>query len=340
MTKHRDRYISGHAIKRQALSGVDLGAFDLVLLAPSWDRRCTSITDIKLQADTAIVLRFDLKDNRGLQVQHEKLIDNFAFQTASNVIPLSGDATALRSFWTKIWMTVTSLRTRKKTPWRVLIDLSTCPRFYSLGLLAGLFREGLAQTVSVLYAEGKYGTKPQPSTADYPFTVGHWEAEPVPFLLGNSRPTKKKHFVVSVGFEGRRTARVLAKEDPDRVSVLMPKPGVRPGYVTETWRRNKETIDEYCIAKERIVNAPAGDAISAWKKLTEAGLEEPENEEVLYLCCGTKPHSLAMALRAICLEYPTVLYNRPELHSFMDVFPTGVYWQYDLRDLSSFPTLQ
>jgi hypothetical protein len=198
---------------------------------------------------------------------------------------------------------------------------------------------GLAQTVTVLYAEGKYGQAPVPLTMDYPFTVGHWQALPIPFLFGHAFPTKKKHFIVSVGFEGRRTARVLSKEDPDRVSILFPKPGVRKGYVEQAWERNSETIKEYRIPKSNIINAPAGDAIAVWKSLAEARLERPGLEEVSYLCCGTKPHSLGMALRAACLDFPTVLYNRPEAHSFVDVSPTGVYWQYDIRDLSSFPMI-
>jgi hypothetical protein len=286
-----------------------------------------------------MMLRFQLKDPGGLQLEHEGKLEKFTSRVANELVDIGGKATELHDIWNRIWTKVSDLSRSKQRPLRLLIDLSTCPRFYSLGVIAGALRTGIAQAVTVLYAEGKYGKKPLPLNMEYPFTVGQWRANPVPFLLGNADPTKKKHFIVSVGFEGRRTARALAKEDPDRVSVLFPKPGVRPGYVKQAWERNKETIEEYSIPKRNIVSAPAGDAIAVWQRLANARLERPNYEEVSYLCCGTKPHSLGMALRAASLDFPTVLYNLPEAHSFVDVWPTGVYWRYEIRDLSSMPTL-
>jgi hypothetical protein len=339
MTHFRDRYLLGTSSRSRSIAARSLGYFDLVLVAPSWDRRCVCIAETALTADKVMMLRFNLKDPGGLQIEHEQKLERFAGRVASEFLDIKGDATALRNMWDRIWSAMTELRRGKRAPLRVLVDLSTCPRFYSLGMIVGVLRAGIAQTVTVLYAEGKYGKTPIPLTVDYPFTVGHWQAHPVPFLFGNAAPTRKKHFIVSVGFEGRRTARVLSKEDPDRVSVLFPRPGVRRGYVEQAWERNKETIEEYRIPKSNIINAPAGDAIAVWKNLANASLERPGLEEVSYLCCGTKPHSLGMALRAACLDFPTVLYNRPEAHSFVDVWPTGVYWQYEIRDLSSFPMI-
>src|ERR1700682_3552948 len=101
------------------------------------------------------------------------------------------------------------------------------------------------------------------------------------------------------GLRGVKTARALEKADPDTVSVLMPVPGVARRYSAETLKRNQEVIDRYCIPKRQIVSAHAADAVGAWKNLAKAKLERPRDEEVSYLLCGTKPHSLAMVLRAL-----------------------------------------
>src|SRR6185437_15994620 len=83
--------------------------------------------------------------------------------------------------------------------------------------------------------------------------------------------------------------------------------------------------------------APAADAIAAWKVLETTASERPNMESSYYLCCGTKPHSLALALRAICIQHPTVLYSAPEKHNFVDVYRAGVYWNFRIQDVSVLP---
>ena len=64
-------------------------------------------------------------------------------------------------------------------------------------------------------------------------------------------------------------------------------------------------------------------------------MEREAQESVYYLCSGTKPHALALALRALCIGSPTVMYNLPERHSFVEVEPSGVYWTYGIEDLAT-----
>ncbi len=86
-----------------------------------------------------------------------------------------------------------------------------------------------------------------------------------------------------------------------------------------------------------MITAPAGDAIAAWKALDSRKFESLDTEDPYYLCCGTKPHALAFALRALSLGEPTVLYNIPERHSFVDVEPTGKCWRFNIKDVSALP---
>ena len=222
-------------------------------------------------------------------------------------------------------------------PLRAFIDLSTCPRYYGLGLFAGLFECGFAGEMCVFYAEGEYSKQePPPLVADYPFSIGQWNTVPVPFLRGTVNPTKKKAFVVSVGFEGVKTARVLSREDPGRVSLIYPIPGVRPEYEALALECNAAVAEEFSVQQGSTLRVHAADAIGVWRAMS-AGTIDCYEEETYYLCCGTKPHALGMALRALCLKFPTVLYNVPEKHTFVEVNSNGVFWRFDIVDISAMP---
>ncbi|MGA8026637.1 MAG: hypothetical protein WB992_05785 [Bryobacteraceae bacterium] len=191
--------------------------------------------------------------------------------------------------------------------------------------------------MSVLYCEGIYQPKVDSAEVEcpeYPFSIGEWDTLPIPFLEGRRAPGRKKYVMVSVGFEGSKTFRVLSREDPDRVSVLFPDPGSEQGYPAIAEEQNKLLIETYNVPPAQIVRANAADAIAVWKELSESALERPESENTYYLSCGTKAHALGMALRAASLESPCVLYNVPERHNYVPVIPTGRSWLYEIRDLS------
>jgi hypothetical protein len=107
--------------------------------------------------------------------------------------------------------------------------------------------------------------------------------------------------------------------------------------VAEAEKRNRELIARYVIPSEHVVRAPAADAIGAWKAITEASLEHPTEENLSYLMTGTKPHALALALRAVALGGPTLLYVIPEQHTVMRTQPNGRFWKYEVRDVTALP---
>ena len=334
-SKYRQLNLVGRSTQSEKASDVLKGHFDLALVSPSWDRRClclTEATDVVFRK--TIFLDFTTKDEHGYQARHSEQILAFLQAMGSEVVRIEGDSINIESMWTKISQSILGEARRLRRPLDVFIDLSTCPRYFSLGTCAMLLKLGHAKTICFQYAEGKYIPEERDHNLDYPFTSGHWRTIPVPYLFGSVEPTKRKYFLVSVGFEGNKTARVLSKEDPDRVSILFPSPAVQPGYEEQTRISNEPIIRDYAVPDQQIVNAPAGDAIAAWKNLQSASLENPRDEATSYLCSGTKPHALGLALRAICLEFPTVLYNLPERHTFVDVFATGIYWKYELQDTS------
>lgn len=336
MTTFRHNFVLARSTLSDAPENIVTGHFNLALFAPSWDHRCESIIAADgISIETSIVLRFAAKDDFGFQLRHEAAIDKFLASHSTVVSNIEGDAANLADMWSALWRESTIIADQNEGPLRVLVDLSTCPRFYSLGLIAGMLQFGLAASVTVFYAEGRYNKGGAPLPIDYSFTTGTWSSTPIPFMRGWPDALKRKSYIVSVGFEGAKTARVLAREDPDRIALLFPDPGAQPLYSDETWQRNKEIIDHFRIPEDRVIRAAAGDGIAAWKALTVANLERPDDESNYYLCSGTKPHALGMTLRAICLGYSTVLYNLPERYNFLEVNPSGIFWTYEIRDVTT-----
>ena len=189
--------------------------------------------------------------------------------------------------------------------------------------------------VAVFYAEGDYPEETTELQKHELFTAGGWDVIPIPSVEGEWSPEKERAYLVSVGFEGSKTLRLISRAEPDLVYVLLPDPGVKEEYVARALAQNSSLIDMLRDESEDIVRANAGDAIEAWKKLDEAAVEDRRAANFYYACCGTKPHSLALALRASVLKHPAVLYIVPDRHKVVDVRPLGVYWRFDLRDMTS-----
>jgi hypothetical protein len=337
--RFRQRHLAGNSCSSSEASVLLQGAFDLALVCPSWDHRCRVITlGADLWFGDAIVLRFSTRDSAGHQARHEEEILGFLSVHAKRVHIIDGDSVDVEVVWKLLWSRVRAIANANRQSLKGFIDLSTCPRYYGIGLLAGMFECGFAAEVSVFYSEGEYSLgEASPPATDYPFSIGQWNTAPIPFLSGAVNPARKKAFIVSVGFEGVKTARVLSKEDPDRVALIYPVPGVLPQYEKLVQECNAAVAEEFGVREESILRVHAADAVGVWKALSSRALDFL-GEETYYLCCGTKPHALGMALRALCLKFPTVLYNVPEKHTFVEVNPTGVFWRFDLRDISAMPS--
>ena len=333
-SEFRDGYLWGRSFDSPSPKTLVAGAFDLSIVATSWDSRCLSLTAAtEFRSTATCVLRFHVKDSAGMRDKHDPVLIDFCQGHSERVSVLDGPSVDLQTMWSRlreeIWRAYKSLR----RPLRVFIDTSACPRFYSLAVLAASLAGGLAQQVSLFYAEGRY---PEPDhEPEIAFTGERWKSVAVPGLEGACDPDKDRFFLVAVGFEGWKTLRAVAQADPDRVSVLFPSPGTQPGYDERTRSDNATLFQEYRIPDMQIVKAPAGDAVAAWAALSEAALERPDIENSYFLCCGTKAHSIALGLRAIVARYPAVLYNVPDEHKVVPIEASGRYWLFDIVDLTA-----
>lgn len=328
-TYYRQGYIEGKSERITTYASLK-ESYDLILVASSWDSRSISITEARdVRAELSIVLLFDTRDEEGLRDRHDISLQSYCRDVSKDVVLVSGQSTNVEDIWTKLIGHIVELAKSLRRPLSVLLDLSTCPRYYAAGVVATCFKQGIASRITVVYAEGTY-----PKQSEVTFTKGRWRTVSVPGLDGCYDPSRSRFFLVSVGWEGWKMLRAVSRADPDRVSMLFPDPGFEPDYVEMAEKQSRELVERYHVPQEQIVRAHAGDAISAWRKLGEASLERLESENIAYLMTGTKPHALALALRALVVESPTVLYVVPDEHSVLRISPRGVYWRYDLRDVT------
>ena len=197
------------------------GVYDIMLICSSWDLRCTCITEaLEIKATYAIPLFFKVRDSAGLRDRHDKIISNFCEKVATHVHPLIGASVDVEVMWAALYAELREVSRIKGKALRVLIDISACPRYYFSATCAFLLSAGLAESITVFYAEGVY-----PKDAvnqEIAFTGGRWRTIPIPGLLGRFNPENNRFYLVSLGFEGWKTLRVVSRADPDRVSMLFP----------------------------------------------------------------------------------------------------------------------
>lgn len=333
--KFRHGFLEANSSSGESISDLANGEFDYALLSLSWDKRCLCVTNAdKLKAQHCNLIIPSLRDQSGLMDKHEPLLIDYA-KDVGNYKEIHGDTSDVINMWVQLEKNVFNVYKEVGRPLKVFIDLSTCVRYLALGLISKFMNLGVVKEVSVFYAEGKYPDEINPEDQYELFTAGGWDVLTVPGLEGEWDPNKERLYFVSVGFEGSKTLRLISREEPDKVSLLFPDPGVREQYVIRTLERNEALIKRFQISDNCIVRSSAGNAVEGWKRLTNASIEKPEQNNVFYVCCGTKPQSLAFALRAIVLQYPALLYIKPDRHRVLEVDALGVYWRYDIKDMSS-----
>jgi hypothetical protein len=310
------------------------GTFDVIILTSSWDARCLSIAaGDKLQAEYGLGIFFDARDKMGLRDKHDQVLNQFLKQNTTRQESISGESCDVKRIWEGIYGFLVKVRKAKRRTLRIFMDLSTCPRYYSLGVTAAAFVQSLAHSLTFFYAEAAYTE--DTTKGELAFTSGRWATVSVPFLSGLFHPNKKLFYLVSAGFEGDKTFRALSRADPDRVSLMFANPGFCPEYETRALKANASLIQEFVIPKSQIINAPGADAIKTWQLLEQSKLHRIESENCCYMCCGTKPHALALALSAISSGSAAVLYNIPEEHRVHETRANGTFWTYTLKDVTA-----
>jgi hypothetical protein len=336
ISEYEQGYLKATSRRSDDVSTIVVGEFDLLVLFQSWDSRCVCISEAKdIRARHAAVICFENRGVSGLRDLHDPIVSRFASEKAGTVHEIRGRSEDLEVVWDLLQAKLEELYVATGRGLRVLVDLSASPRYYALGLIAYGLRCGLIRDIACFYSEAKYQDAQPGIIHSNIFTIGRWEAVPIPGLLGCYAPEKSRHYLVSVGFEGSKTLRDVTHGDPDGITILFPEPGYEAGYIEKTRDTNTRLFKEYGQDESRWIKAHAADAIGAWLGLSQYASQTLEASNVSSLCCGTKPHSLALALHALATSSPTVPYNKPDRHKETRIVPNGVFWRFDIVDLSS-----
>lgn len=306
-------------------------SFDLAILFASGDSRCLSVVERKFRAKRIVVLADNIQNLAA--VENAKSLSNFASRVSDAVEFIEIDSIELEAGESKFFDFLGSLEEFGR-PMQVLVDLSGSSRYHVLAVISKLL-SGTACEVSVSYAEGKYPDESSVEDRHEMFTKGRWEIVGIPGLEGDYDPAKVSSWLVSIGFEGSKTARAVRRGDPSMISVLVADPSANVEYVERTWNNNKWLQEDYIIPDGRIIRCPSGDAVNVWSEIEKANLDDFENENVSYITAGAKPHALGMALRSIARRSPAVIYLKPDGRKDVAVIPNGRHWTYLLTDLSA-----
>lgn len=333
MTSFRHNWLVGTSRRSDAVSDVVAGDYDMLIMTSSWDSRCQCLAESAVTARTGLGIFFENEGEQGLRARHDPVVRDFLGRQCETHSEVFGASEDLDRLWSDIWQAILEAVAAAGRPMRLLFDLSTCPRYYAMAVVANGFRHQLVSELTAFYAEGHYpdGSSVNPHET---FTTGKWDTVPVPGLEGASNPSRERRYVVSVGFEGTKTFRAVNAEGADQVSLVLASPGVAPDYEQRTLESNAELIDEFLIPENEFVRAPAADAIATWAALRERSADWA-SDDVFYLPCGTKAHALGMALHALSSDEPTVMYARPASHRETNIKPLGAYWTYLITDPTS-----
>lgn len=330
--KFHDRHLSGESESATTAGDVVKRNYDYVLTGTSWDERCTVLTDASVSAHMVQVIRPSNLGSSGLRPEHDVQIEDWARRTSEEVRFVDGASEDVDAAFDAVQEAILTLRKELDRPLDILVDLSATVRYVTLGLVALALNDEVARSVDVFYAEALYRDLPSSDGAEVKEST--WQAMAVPGLEGDWFPSRARHFLVSAGFHAERAARLAERWDPNRVSVLLPRPALTDEYEERTSRANSAWMQRFNVTEDDSIDAPPTDAITTWSRLASSALLETDSENIYCLLCGSKPHALALTLWALARQTPAVLYVRPDVHREQSATLTGKVWIYRLRDRS------
>ena len=280
-----------------------------------------------MSTDSLVVLRYRNEGKSGRSRGHLKEIMN-GVDAVRKPVELSVDSVAVLPSWDGLRSLLVEEGLRIGRPMRVFIDMSSMPRYLSLGVLGYGFRSGLVDSIDFYYAEASsYDTASDTAPV---FTEGRWHPWPIVGLGGLSPARARTHLVVSAGFEGKQTKKLVDTIEPDRISIMFAEPGASPVAEGRSRDENESLVRTYLVPDSNILSAPLNTQHAA--ELLELMLSSksesatPFPEVTSFLLAGPKPHSLAAAAVAIKRGRGDVLYVRPDEHRETDVDSWGTCW--------------
>jgi hypothetical protein len=303
------------------------GEYDLALVAAGWDSRCLSILESEtFSSEHGIVIFYADKGKSGRSVSNETLLrDGMTRRCDLPPQIIEVDSSDALSTWRRVRREIVDIYKSANRPLRVLIDISTLPRYISMSLLGFGEKSGIFSEITIYYqaaTEYSLGT----STDDLVFSAG--ELRPMP-VIGLGTPGLARgasHLIVSVGFDGSKISRLVDSLEPDRLSLLFAEPGTSRTNERLAREQNRELINSYRVPASQIFSSAASSIQQTVSRLIEVTAEpfnrkDGRSEVRSILVCGTKTHAIAIAIYALSVPIKNVYYAQPKSHREVE---TGV----------------
>ncbi|WP_141677827.1 hypothetical protein [Microbacterium oleivorans] len=293
---------------------VSIEDVDLLIGGATWDARCLVVNDISYRnrVTHAMLLTFEDRGTSGRVDIHEGLLREGMSRVSDNpLLTLQIDTSALVGAWAMFRRAVLNVYEAVGRPLRVAVDLNSVPRYLALSLLGFGAKTGVVASFSAIYSAARAYINESSSLS---FTEGSWKPRAIPTLGEGAFPSARSVLVVSGGFEGDHTLRLVNALEPDRVIVALTT-GIRVEHDRMAQRASVNLAEDYLLAEGGVVTLPAQDLASSVEKL-EASLsrfsEEGEDVALSFLLSGTKIAALAMGLYAVDHGVAQVYYAEPE----------------------------
>lgn len=321
-------------------TGLMNGSFDFVVVGASWDKRCRTVIDsAELATDSTALIRYTSSGVSGTSSTSFALLESYlSARTKNTVAVLTVDSAQMVETWTAIRRAVVQAYTELGRPLNIAIDLSSVPRYVSMGLLGFGYKSGCAARMTFWYTAAKSYralsdvTKPM-STSE--FTLGTWLPQPIPVL---SRPTSGSapmRLLVSTGLEGSLTMGLVDDLEPARVRLVY-STGNNATLIARVHEENAALEDAYFVQEDDIVE---------WSLFDVGGLSAEIAKSVDEICfdqharllehslliCGPKTHALAFAVAACQSDVKNVFFGLAETRREVTGDPVGPFYRCDLR---------
>ncbi|MCA4722165.1 hypothetical protein [Mycolicibacterium fortuitum] len=327
-------------VVRQDPTGLMDGSFDLIIVGASWDRRCrTLIASTDLVTHSAVLIRYANTGVSGSSDASLEFLNSFVSpRTKNSVEILALDSAAMVDTWTEIRKAVVQTCGDLRRPMHIAVDLSSVPRYISMGLLGFGYKSGCAAQMTFWYSAAKdyrVLSDVAKSTGSSQFTVGSWLPQPIPVL---SRPTSGSapmHLLVSTGLEGSLTLGLVDDLEPARVQLVY-STGNDSSLTNRVHRENAVLEDAYLIEDGDRVDWPLFDACGLAAEIVK-GMDEKHFDqhgrllEHSLLMCGPKTHALAFAVAACQSDVKNVFFGLAENRREVTGDPVGPFYRCDLR---------
>lgn len=299
---------------------------DLLIVAGTWDVRCLSMVEVQWKEPASRVLLVEYansgKSGRA-QSYTDLLVEHFSTEACTRVSSISIDSSDLVVAWSDMKAAVLGAYAEAGRPIRIGLDITSVPRYVWLNLLGYAAETGVVSGFEFVYtAAHEYEYVDGPRI----FSDGVWKPRAIATLGRGAQPSAESLLVVSGGFEGANTLRLVNALEPDRVLVALSS-SENSEHDRDARRANAPLGQEYGLAGE-VIQLPLSDVHASVNNLDRALGDQEQSPSrqlaISFLLCGSKISALAVGLYAVRREIAQIYFSDPQFR--LETTASSIEW--------------